>query len=86
MATLLLGVGCYLEGAGNLVSRLIKRIAGVIIWLVGVRSILTNPPSQDVGGKSGGRTCSHQDTIGYDLRFGDALPVNRCHNVLNASQ
>ena len=31
----------YLEGQGDLVSRLLSRITGVIMWRIGVISILT---------------------------------------------
>ena len=36
--------GLYLEGQGDLVSRLIMGIIGVTIWLIGVISILTKSP------------------------------------------
>ena len=36
--------GTYLEGQGDLVSRLILGIIGVTIWLIGVISILTKSP------------------------------------------
>ena len=36
--------GGYLEGQGDLVSSLIVDIAGVIIWFIGVLSILTKFP------------------------------------------
>ena len=41
---MLLAVGVYLEGQGDLVSRLIKGIIGVTIWLIGVISIFTKSP------------------------------------------
>ena len=34
----------YLEGHGDLVSRLIKGITRVIVWLIGVINLLTNSP------------------------------------------
>ena len=34
----------YLEGHGDLVSRLIMRVTGVTIWAIGVISILTKYP------------------------------------------
>ena len=33
--------GSYLEGHGNLASRLLKGIIGAITWLVGVTNLLT---------------------------------------------
>ena len=39
-----LGFGVYLEGHGDLVSRLIMGITGVIIWLIGVIDLLTKSP------------------------------------------
>ena len=38
------GVGRYLEGQGDLVSMLIVGITGVILWLIGVISVLTLEP------------------------------------------
>ena len=34
----------YLEGRGDLVSRLVIRITGVTIWVFGVISLLTKSP------------------------------------------
>ena len=34
----------YLEGQGDLVSRLIKGIIGVTIWVIGVINLLTKSP------------------------------------------
>ena len=39
-----LGFRDYLEGRGDLVSRLIMRVTVVIIWLIRVISLLTKPP------------------------------------------
>ena len=43
--------GHYLEGHGDVVTRLIMGITGVILWFIGVISILTkspDPPSKDL--------------------------------------
>ena len=41
-------VGCrfkgYLEGQGDLLSRLIRGIIGVTIWVIGVINLLTKSP------------------------------------------
>ena len=34
----------YLEGQGDLVSRLIRGITGVTIWVIGVINLLTKSP------------------------------------------
>ena len=34
----------YLEGHGDLVSRLIMEISGVTIWVIGVINLLTKSP------------------------------------------
>ena len=40
----LLGDATYSEGQGDLVSRLIRGITGVTIWVIGVISLLTKSP------------------------------------------
>ena len=39
-----LGFGIYLKGHGDLVSTLIMEIGGVVIWLIGVVSLLLKSP------------------------------------------
>ena len=38
------GNECYLEGQGDLVTRLMMGIIGVTIWVIGVYNLLTKPP------------------------------------------
>ena len=38
------GMSYYLEGQGDLVSRLIMGIIGVTIWVIGVINLLTKSP------------------------------------------
>ena len=35
---------CYLEGQGDLVTRLIMGIIGVTIWVIGVSNLFTKSP------------------------------------------
>ena len=40
----MLGITRYLEGHGDLVSRLIRGITRVTIWVIGVINLLTKSP------------------------------------------
>ena len=39
-----LGFNAYLEGHGDLLSRLIIRISRVTVWVIGVLNLLTKSP------------------------------------------